>query len=197
MKNMEEEKVMSKGTNLFVGFAAGILVMALLNGMGTDRKKETQEGIQSEVQLTDLTEKDNNRVSEEAEICQEDICESEVCEELTSDSIYVFNNMEISQDFIKEMLLYQYIEYGIRKFNESNGYELRYSVNLQDMLPYNARFYMKDENEEPFKTDLAKEMIPELSNNLYNFELENDMQNRYMSIDTYNMKIYVYDGMVK
>lgn len=178
---MEEEKVMSKGTNLFVGFAAGILVMALLNGMGTDRKKETQEGIQPEVQLTDLTEKDNSWVSEE----------------WTNDSIYVFNNMEISQDFIKEMLLYQYIEYGIRKFNESNGYELWYSVDLQDMLPYNTQFYMKDENEEPFKTDLAKEMIPELSNNLYNFELENDMQNRYMSIDTYNMKIYVYDGMVK
>lgn len=195
---MEGEKVMSKGTNLFVGFSVGILVMALLNGMGTDRKKETQKGIQSEVQLTDLAEKENSRVSKkENEIYQEDICEAGVREELTNDSIHVFNNMEISQDFIKEMLLYQYIEYGIRKFNETNGYERRYSVNLQDMLPYNTQFCMKNENEEPFKTDLAKEMISELSNNLYNFELENDMQNRYMSIDTYNMKIYVYDDMVK
>lgn len=190
---------MREWTNLIVGFIAGILIMALLNGfMVTDREKEMQKGMQLEAQLTDLHEEEGGDVNEKEKASYNaEISESEAREESAGNSVRVFNSMELSQDFINEMMLYQYVEYGIRKYNESNGGTQRYSVNLQDMLPYDAQFCMNDENEKPFKTDLAKEMIPELSNNLYNFELENEKQSIYMSIDTYNMKIYVYDNMVK
>ncbi|MDE6749692.1 MAG: hypothetical protein K2K21_11630, partial [Lachnospiraceae bacterium] len=91
-----------------------------------------------------------------------------------------------------------YIEYGIRKYNEANQQTTIYSCNMEeDMLPYDTEFCMADTNKKPFKTDLAKEIIPELANNIYNFRLRNQDNTIYMSIDTYNMKIYVYDAIAQ
>ena len=111
--------------------------------------------------------------------------------------IRISDNVDVSQDFIEELLLYQYIEYGLRQFNAKSNSEKQYYVDIRDMLPYDTEFYMKDENAIPFKTDLAKEMIPQLSDNLFNFELIGSNESIYMSIDTYNMKIYVYDDVKK
>lgn len=63
------------------------------------------------------------------------------------------------------------------------------------MLPYDTVFIMKEADAKPYKTDLAKEMLPELSGNLYNFILHGQSGDRYISIDTYNMKIYLYDNI--
>ena len=56
---------------------------------------------------------------------------------------------------------------------------------------------MRNTREEAYWIDLAKEMIPELSNNIFNFKLENENRMLYMSIDTFNMKIFVYDAIAE
>lgn len=90
--------------------------------------------------------------------------------------------------------IYQYIEYGLRKYSEDNNQSDRYFCDIEeDLLPNDAVFSMKNDGEKPYKTDLAKEIIPELVNNIYNFRLTNLENTLYMSIDTYNMKIYIYD----
>lgn len=115
-----------------------------------------------------------------------------------SKGIRISNNMELSEDFVAELLLYQYIEYGIRKYNEDHHSKERYYVDIEsDMLPYDTKFCMKNAREEAYRIDLAKEMIPELSNNIFNFKLENENRMLYMSIDTFNMKIFVYDEVVE
>lgn len=113
-----------------------------------------------------------------------------------SKGIRMSNNMELSEDFVAELLLYQYIEYGIRKYNEDHHLEEKYYVDIEsDMLPYDTKFCMKNAREEAYRIDLAKEIIPELSNNIFNFMLENENKMLYMSIDTFNMKIFIYDAV--
>ncbi len=103
-------------------------------------------------------------------------------------------NVEIPGSFAENLILYQYIEYGIRKYNEENNENDRYYCDIkEDQLPYDTQFTMKKEGDIPYKTDLSKEIIPELANNIFNFKLEGQNDTIYMSIDTYNMKIYIYD----
>lgn len=106
----------------------------------------------------------------------------------------VSSNMKISGAFVRELYLYQYIEYGLRKYNEEKQSDKDYSCNVkEDMLSYYAELGMKQEGAESFKTDLAKELLPELRNNLFNFCLHGEDGTLYMQIDTYDMKIYIYD----
>lgn len=62
---------------------------------------------------------------------------------------------------------------------------------------YTAYNRMRNAREEAYRIDLAKEMTPELSNNIFNFKLENENRTLYMSIDIFNTKIFVYDAVVE
>ncbi len=125
---------------------------------------------------------------------QEVIEEAEVVENEVG--IKTASSVEISENFAEKLILYQYIEYGLRKYSADNNKHERYFCDIEeDILPCDTEFAMKNEWDTPYKTDLSKEIIPELVNNIYNFKLEGVNDTIYMSIDTFNMKIYVYDKM--
>lgn len=168
----------------FIGFGIGILAVLLGSVLlsGRDTKKIVYKPIPTiSIEMQ----------QEEKEV----VAEKNIPE---SNGFGITDNVEIPQDFVEELLVYEYIEYGIRKYNEDNQLNETYSVDIErNMLPFDTEFSMKDANAEPYKTDLAKEIIPELADNLYNFELIGQNKTIYMSIDTYGMKIYVYDMVRK
>lgn len=156
-----------------MGFGAGVLIMLVGNGLSNSVEKESLQTI--EVEATQTQETLNQESVKELEQGQ-------------------IANIEISESFVEELFLYQYIEYGLRKYSEDNNQSDRYFCDIEeDLLPYNAVFSMKNDGDKPYKTDLAKEIIPKLANSIYNFRLTNLENTLYMSIDTYNMKIYIYD----
>ena len=173
-----------------IGFGAGMLVMLAGNT------------------IFNLTGRDNNQLlkkevlQEQEELWQESVDETELNQSVVEKAEDVKNgtgiktgsNVEIPKKFAENIILYQYIEYGVRKYSEDNNKNDRYFCDIkEDWLPYDTEFTMKKEGDIPYKTDLSKEIIPELVNNIYNFKLEGQNDTIYMSIDTYNMKIYVYD----
>lgn len=178
-----------------VGFCIGICVMLIFNFF--TNSKEENRMVDSQEDVSNLEDEYiESAKNENAEMGSNEIGETEH-KELESSGIRISDNVEVSHNFVEELLLYQYIEYGIRKYNENSGDEKQYYVDLKDMLPYDTEFCMQNDDSEPFKTDLAKEIIPELSNNLYNLELIGEDGSIYMQIDTYNMKIYIYDGRMR
>ncbi|MBD5546313.1 MAG: hypothetical protein HDQ97_02770 [Lachnospiraceae bacterium] len=172
-----------------IGFGAGMLVMlagnTIVNLMGKDNnqliKKEILQEQEKQQESVDETEL-NQSVVEKAEDVK------------NGTGIKTGSNVEIPKNFAENLILYQYIEYGVRKYSEDNKKNDRYYCDIkEDWLPYDTEFSMKKEGDIPYKTDLSKEIIPELVNNIYNFKLEGQNDTIYMAIDTYNMKIYVYD----
>ncbi len=166
------------------GFGAGVLVMLAGN------------------MLIDFAGKDNDLVLEKAALQEQDGLQQEVIEEAevveNEVGIKTASSVEIPQNFAEKLILYQYIEYGLRKYSEDNNKNERYFCDIEeDILPCDTEFSMKNEWDTPYRTDLSKEIIPELANNIYNFKLEGVNDTIYMSIDTFNMKIYVYDKMEK
>lgn len=201
---------------VLLGFAVGILVMLVINtrsvNVPDDKPVESTKGQQEEQQQADsmdweeMQEITNKEVADEEtvneETADEEIVNQKIVNQETmdqeSDGYYISEHMQIPTNFTEQILLYGYIEYGIRKYNEANQQTTIYSCNMEeDMLPYDTEFCMADTNKKPFKTDLAKEIIQELANNIYNFRLRNQDNTIYMSIDTYNMKIYVYDAIAQ
>jgi len=166
---------------VFMGFGAGILIMLGWNALSNKMEKK-------ELQVLET------KAPQLQEASQEQITNT-VMEDRKEDSASVIaSGIEISENFMEELLIYQYIEYGLRKYSEDNNQSDRYFCDIEeDLLPNDAVFSMKNDGEKPYKTDLAKEIIPELVNNIYNFRLTNPENTLYMSIDTYNMKIYIYD----
>ncbi len=162
------------------GFGAGVLVMLAGN------------------MLIDFAGKDNDLVLEKAALQEQDGLQQEVIEEAEVEGneigIKTASSVEIPSNFAEKLILYQYIEYGLRKYSEDNNKNERYFCDIEeDILPCDTEFSMKNEWDTPYRTDLSKEIIPELANNIYNFKLEGVNDTIYMSIDTFNMKIYVYD----
>ena len=187
------------------GFAAGMLLMLVISRIAnvhSGKSEQNTESQQEEQQKTDSVCEEEmhempNKESAAGEITDKATVAEENANEV-NDGYYISDHVMIPTDFTEQILLYGYIEYGIRKYNEANKQADTYSCNLEeDMLPFETEFCMTDGDQEPFKTDLAKEIIPELANNIYNFRLKNQNATIYMSIDTYNMKIYVYDAMVQ
>ncbi len=190
------------------GFAAGMLLMLVISrivSVHSAKPEQNTESQQEEQQKMDSVSEEEMQAMPDQESVAGEIADKEtdaqgiVVEENAdevNDGYYISDHVQIPADFTEQILLYGYIEYGIRKYNEANKQTDTYSCNLEeDMLPFETEFCMTDGDQEPFKTDLAKEIIPELVNNIYNFRLENQNTTIYMSIDTYNMKIYVYDAM--
>lgn len=195
---------------VLLGFAVGILAMLVINrsvNVPDDKPVENTEERQEEQQQVDsmdweeMQEITNKEVAGEETVDEEIGNQKIVNEETTdqeSDGYYISEHMQIPTNFTEQILLYGYIEYGIRKYNEADQQTTTYSCNIEeDMLPYDTDFCMVDTNKKPFRTDLAKEIIPELANNIYNFRLRNQDNTIYISIDTYNMKIYVYDAIAQ
>lgn len=185
--------------DVLFGLVAGILIVLVGNVLinANNEKREQDEEVQSigeEIQQeTVYALEQENAPQEESSILGHKKAQQE-----TGDNVRISLYMQIPFQFAEHMLLYEYIEYGIRKYNEANGQEIRYSCSIEeDMLPFDTEFCMVNANEEPFRTDLAKEIIPELANNIYNFELKNQNDTIWMSIDTYNMKIFIYDSIVQ
>lgn len=177
---MEQEK-RKQWKIVFMGLGAGILIMLGWNALSNKMEKKELQVLETEApQLQEAS--------------QEQITNT-VMEDRKEDSASVIaSGIEISENFMEELLIYQYIEYGLRKYSEDNNQSDRYFCDIEeDLLPNDAVFSMKNDGEKPYKTDLAKEIIPELVNNIYNFRLTNPENTLYMSIDTYNMKIYIYD----
>lgn len=168
--------------------AIGIIIA----GRNFVKEKDSQEVIQQteDVQIQDEEE---NAENEKDEIVMEEEEKIDKKETFVKSS-----DIQIPVDFAARLLLYEYIEYGLRKYSEDHHSNDRYFCDVEEnILPYDTELCMNSTSEEPFKTDLSKEIIPELSNNLYKFELIGDNQSIYMSIDTYNMKIYVYDDLAE
>ena len=187
---MKENVMDRKWPYVIGGIGIGILTMLVFHFSAGTRGNQTED-------MEDVSGVREESAAMESDHVEEE--ESVACEEsaaVESDGVHVSDHVEIPQDFMEEMLLYQYIEYGIRKYNEENNSSEHYYVELRDMLPYDTKFYMREEDKGPFRTDLAKEIIPELSDNLYNFELKGEKENIYMQIDTHSMKIYIYDGIL-
>ena len=200
-----------------VGFAMGLIVMfCIWNFMGKKPANEDiskihqydkagQAGTEEPTPVEELIIVEDEETEEQQVMAEpESTFKSDSGKETggegeeISKGIRISNNIELSEDFVAELLLYQYIEYGIRKYKEDHHLEERYYVDTEsDMLPYDTKFCMKNVEEEAYRVDLAKEMIPELSNNIFNFKLENKNMLLYMSIDTFNMKIYIYDAVVE
>lgn len=190
------------------GFAAGILLMLVISGITnvhSDKPEQDRESQQAEQQKADsVNEKEIQEMPDQESVAgesadKETAAQGIVLEEpadKANDGYHISDHVQIPADIAEQILLYGYIEYGIRKYIEANKQANRYSCNLEEgMLPFETEICMTDGDQEPFKTDLAKEIIPELANNIYNFRLENQNTTLYMSIDTYNMKIYVYDAI--
>ncbi len=212
------DKVNKQWRSAAAGFAVGLCVMLAINLFTGDRDRN-ERGIQGDAGMTENASEEINEMDDAgAEHADMESTEAENDDNMVGDGkavnreaensgheeaaeedcpVRISDNIDVSQGFIEELLLYQYIEYGLRQYNEKSNSEKQYYVDIKDMLPYDTEFCMKDENAIPFKTDLAKEMIPQLSENIYNFELIGSDENIYMSIDTYNMKIYVYDDVKK
>ena len=73
------------------------------------------------------------------------------------DGYMVSSNMKISSVFVRELYLYQYIEYGLRKYNEERQIDKDYFCDIEeDMLSYYAELGMEQEGAEPFKTDFCR-----------------------------------------
>lgn len=173
-----------------MGFGAGVLIMLVGNGLSNSIEKESLQTI--EVEATQTQEPLNQKSMKE--LYQGQIANIVMENKKIESSSEAASGIEISESFVEEFFLYQYIEYGLRKYSEDNNQSDRYFCDIEeDLLPNDAVFSMKNDGEKPYKTDLAKEIIPELVNNIYNFRLTNLENTLYMSIDTYNMKIYIYD----
>lgn len=191
---------MKKWRYILIGFAAGcISLFAVRQLIKVDIPEEIAVYEESPEMLEEGAELEKER-TEESETQEKIVKEDEMQKEEASgeffNGYYADEQKEViaSTDFAKETLMYQYIEYGLRKYSEEKGQNKRYNCNIEeDLLPYDTEFRMKNEGEEPYKIDLAKELIPELANDIYNFKLEGEDETLYMSIDTFNMKIYIYN----
>ena len=182
--------------DVMAGFVIGILVVLVGNVLlcRTDENAGEYLSKMQEVQQGEcFSEEETQRAEDKSEA-------SKAADKDTKppQGFRISGNIEIPQDFMEEIMLYQYIEYGVRKYNEDTGKNNRYSVDIhEDMLPYDTEFAMKTAGGKPYKTDLAKELLPELSDNIFNFILHGQDETKYISIDTYNMKIYLYDMIVE
>ena len=170
---------------VLIGFAAGALVMLTITKMVNVQNGEPEQNIEKQ-------QEEQNK---------EDFVNGEEIQDAVNNEAggyYVSAHMQVPVNFTEQVLLYGYIEYGIRKYNEANGQTIIYSCNMEeDMLPFDTEFCMMDTDKQPYKTDLAKEITPELANNIYNFRLKEQNNTIYMSVDTYNMKIYIYDAIAQ
>lgn len=181
--------------SVLIGFVAGMLIMLMINGLVNAHSTRLEQNIE-------MQQEEKNTLENQKEQTKQQI-ETSVNWEETQENIeretrgcYISDHMQISVNFTKQILLYEYIEYGVRKYNEENNQTTTYSCDIEeDMLLFDTEFCMINTDREPYKTDLAKEIIPELANNIYNFRLSSQNNTIYMSIDTYNMKIYVYDAI--
>lgn len=184
--------------SILIVFSAGMLIMLMINGLINVCSSKSNQNIERQQEYKNIS---FNQIKRQ----KEGIYENQEKQEETQENIeeegvgcYISNHMQIPINFTKKILLYEYIEYGVRKYNEENNQTTIYSCDMEeDMLLFDIEFCMADKDREPYKTDLAKEIIPELANNIYNFRLSNQNDTIYMSIDTYNMKIYVYDTIVQ
>ncbi|EOS41624.1 hypothetical protein C809_04195 [Lachnospiraceae bacterium MD335] len=192
--------------DIMLGFIIGILVVLAVDALicttnenlGEDLSKlqdiQQKSGQQQSKYLSEQEMQQTENKSEVSKEADGDECKEYGIKAKSPQGFRVSKNMEIPQVFIEELLLYQYIEYGVRKYNEDTAQNNRYIVDIhEDMLPYDTAFSMKTADGKPYKIDLAKELLPELSGNKYNFMLHGQDEIKYISIDTYNMKIYIYD----
>lgn len=175
-----------------IGFGAGMLVM--LTGNMLSNLTEKNNNLILEKEILPEQNRTQQELIDETELNQLEIGNAEEKANETETGIKASATIEISEDFTKKLILYQYIEYGLRKYSGENNQKDRYFCDIEeDLLSYDTEFAMKNEGDMPYKIDLPKEIIPELANNIYNFRLRGDNDNIYMTIDTYNMKISVYD----
>lgn len=98
---------------------------------------------------------------------------------LLSDNAY--QNLEV---------LKTYVDYAIETYCDETGKTNTYRYNIiDDMLHHDTII----SQEEYFSFDLNKEITPELVNNKYFFKVTGSEDVLYVVIDTYRMKIYVYE----
>ncbi|MCM1220983.1 MAG: hypothetical protein NC548_41505 [Lachnospiraceae bacterium] len=215
-------KVKRQWRGILTGFAAGVLVMLLAGRIAGVYNREPEQNtgeLQEEGQETGAVDREEMQTLTGKETVDGEPADKETADKETvdrgtegipkwdttaedtgqeTDRYHISEHVQIPAGFTEQILLYGYIEYGIRKYNEATCQTATYACDMEeDMLAFDTEFCMADAGQEPYKTDLAKEIIPELANNIYNFRLRDQDHTIYMSIDTYNMKIYVYDAIVQ
>lgn len=207
MEKKQKRKWKISVTGLRIGLIALLAGCLFVGSMGNGRETAAlsyEETGEMESEATETLPKETTAgetspvLPKESETEETSRPARETEEETTegNDGYLTDSNVRISRSFVRELYLYQYIEYGIRKYNETKQSDAEYYCDIEeDMLSYDAELGMEQEGAEPFKTDLAKELLPELANNLYNLCLHGEDETLYMQIDTYNMKIYIYDTL--
>lgn len=164
--------------------------MILLHGMKKSIAMENDRIYQELVR-----QKEDKQVPmEEPQLVQEE-SETGSQEGIVGRYCAAFPHLNIPVYVMKRNLLYSYIMYGINSYCEEQGIQDKFSCNIDEQLHwatyYNAYGETWDQN--AYSIDLSREIIPELQNNIYNFYLTGETHNIYVQVNTYLMKIFVYD----
>ena len=112
-------------------------------------------------------------------------------EEQAGDEVSILLTNETGES-IEETAIYDYIKYGLKKYCEKEGINTDTPFQLMENMSGSIMF--KAEKEYVDKFDLAKEITPDISASLFNYYLKGPGILIYMQIDTYSMKIYIYDA---
>lgn len=110
-----------------------------------------------------------------------DECEKAGIEKVSiSDNAH--KNMEILQDYVK---------YAVQSYCAETGKIDNYTFNIFDDMLHNST---KITANEFFQFDLNKSITRQLAGNKFIFEVKGESNDLYVVIDTYRMKIYVYES---
>lgn len=117
---------------------------------------------------------------EEAEITEEETTEQE-------------NENLITQDVYDDLIqLKSFVDYALEKYCGEKGVENTYSYELfENMIHHNTMI----EGETPYVYDLNRRISKRLVNDKYYFMMDGKENQIIVLIDTYRMKIYVYENV--
>lgn len=104
-----------------------------------------------------------------------------------------FSHVQMPSDFKAEVLLYDYIEYGVSNYCRDKGIQEVFYCDANEFGRPRYNNEVEVIEGEAYQIDLAKKIIPELEQNIYQLILYGEKETLYMKIDTYRMKIYIYN----
>lgn len=88
--------------------------------------------------------------------------------------------------------LKSFVDYAIQKYCEEKGIENSYTYQLlRNMLHHDTR--IKGENK--YTYDLNRRISPQLTNDRFTFKMSGQYNTIFVVIDTYRMKMYVYEDI--
>lgn len=99
----------------------------------------------------------------------------------------------ISPDVISDLEeIKSLVDYAIEKYCNEKGVENTYSYQLLESMPHHDT-HIRGENK--YTYDLDRQISPELANNRHIFRITGGENSIYVDINTYRMKMYVYEDI--